>query len=155
MYNSTTREIYYTTAVQASTNVSSFTAREATISNLTMIQTNEQHSTITGATGVVNHDYSVGSVWYHSSMSANFTTNITNLPTTENRAYVIVLNLIQGATPYYTSTLQIGGTATTINWANATIPTPVANRFEVESLTIYRQGGTYRALGQYTSFGPA
>ncbi len=116
-------------------------------------QQSEANSTIIGATGVVTHDWNVGSVWYHSSIGSNFTTNITNLPTTDNRSYVVVMNLVQGATPYYTSTLQIGGSATTIRWANNTIPTPAASKFEIESLTLFRNGGTWTALGQYTSFG--
>ncbi len=116
-------------------------------------QQSEANSTIIGASGVVTHDWNVGSVWYHSSITSNFTTNITNLPTTDNRSYVVVMNLVQGATPYYTSTLQIGGSATTIRWANNTIPTPAASKFEIESLTLFRNGGTWTALGQYTSFG--
>jgi hypothetical protein len=116
-------------------------------------QTGEVVSTIVGATGVVTHNWLTGSVFYHSSIASNFTTNITNLPSTNNRSYVVVLNLQQGATPYYTSTLQVNGAATTLRWLNATVPTPTANRFEIESLTLYRLNNAWLANGQYASFG--
>jgi hypothetical protein len=39
---------------------------------------------IPGATGVVVHDFSTAAVFYHTSPAANFTINITNVPTTVN-----------------------------------------------------------------------
>jgi hypothetical protein len=101
----------------------------------------------------VTHNWLTGSVFYHSSIAANFTTNITNIPSTNNRTYVVVLNLEQGATPRYSSTLQVNGAATTINWFNNTIPTPAANKFEIESLTLYRVANNWRVVGQYATFG--
>lgn len=120
---------------------------------LFVTSTGETISTITGATGVISHDWNAGAVWYHSSIAANFTTNIANLPSTNNRSYVVVLNLEQGATARYSSTIQINGAAATLNWLNASQPTPTANRYEVESLTIYRVFNAWRVFGQYASFG--
>jgi hypothetical protein len=116
-------------------------------------QTGETVSTLTNAFGTVTHDWNLGAVFYHSSISTNFTTNITNIPSTNNRSYVVVLNLEQGAAARYSSTLQVNGAATTINWLNATQPTPTANRLEVESLTLYRVNNNWRVIGQYASFG--
>lgn len=116
-------------------------------------QTGERFSTIITPAATATLNWNDTSIWYCSSMNTNFTGNITNLPTQANRSYVIVTNLVQGGTPYYMNNLQIGGSATTINWFNGTTPTPAANKFEVESITLFYQGGAWKALGQYTSFG--
>ena len=86
-------------------------------------------------------------------MTANFTANITNVPTTNNRSYVIVLNLDQGLTPYYANILQVNGSPVAIKWLNAATPSPTANRLELESFTIYRVSNSWVATGQYASFG--
>lgn len=41
---------------------------------------------LTGATGVVTHDLSTSNLFYHTSISASFTANITNVPTTNNKS---------------------------------------------------------------------
>ncbi len=130
-----------------------------TTSNLTVAgQVSQQQiievlNTKTGATGTVTHDFSTGSIWYHTAITSNFTTALTNVPTTQNRSAVVSLILIQGATPYYSSTITINGSATAINWPNAALPTPTANRKEIESLTLLNVGGTWTAFGQYLSLG--
>ena len=110
-------------------------------------------NTKTGATGTVTHDFATGSIWYHTSITSNFTTALTNVPTTQNRSAVVSLILIQGLTPYYSSTITINGSATSINWPNATLPTPTANRKDIESLTLLNVGGTFTVFGQYLSLG--
>ena len=45
----------------------------------------ETLNTKTAATGTVVHDFSTGAIWYHSSISANFTVNLTNVPTTNGK----------------------------------------------------------------------
>jgi len=104
-------------------------------------------------TGTVTHDWFSSAVWYHSSLTANISCAVTNLPTTADRSLVISLILNQGATPYYASTLTVNGTFTPIRWATGTTPTPAANKIEVESFTLFYVGTTWSALGQYTSFG--
>jgi len=131
------------------TNVPSMTVN----GTLSIQQLQETVQTKTGATGTVAHDWSSGSIFYHSSMTANFTCDVTNLPTVANKAYTITLFLIQGGTAYYASTLQIAGAAQTINWQGGTAPTPTANKREIESFTMHYIGGAWTAFGQYTSFG--
>jgi hypothetical protein len=117
-------------------------------------QTGEAFTTLTGSSGTVVHNWlSQGAVYLHSSITTNFTANITNLPTTNNRSYVVVLNLQQGSLPYYANAVQINSSAATINWINGATPTPAANKFEAESLTIYRIAGGWTVVGQYASFG--
>ena len=120
-------------------------------------QLEEKVQSLTGATGVVTHDWSGGSIFYHRTMAANFTANVTNLTPVLDKVYTTTLLLSQGATGYYASTLQIGGTGQTINWQGGTVPTPVANKQEIESFTmLYGPTGASAAwtiYGQYTSFG--
>ncbi len=109
----------------------------------------------TGSSGSVTHDFSTGAIWYHSSITGNFATALTNVPTTQNRSAVVSLILNQSATPFYSSTLTVNGSAVTINWPNAALPTPTANRKEIESFTLLNLSGTWAAFGQYLSLGPA
>lgn len=85
-------------------------------------------------------------------MSANFTANVTNLPTTANRFYVVTFMLAQGATPYYINALQVAGTSVSIKWSGGTAPTANANRTEVETIAFYYSGSTWTALGQYSTY---
>ena len=131
------------------TNVSSLTIN----GTLFVQQTQEAVGTKTGATGVVSHDWSVSDIYYHTGIVANFTANIVNVPTTANKSYVVVLILVQGATPYYANALQVNGVSVTMKWPNAFIQPLVASRTDVQSFTLYYTGSTWVALAQLTSFG--
>ena len=124
---------------------------------LSVQQLQEQVQSLTGATGIVTHNWSGGSIFYHRTMAANFTANVTNLTPVLNKVYTTTLLLNQGASAYYASALQIGGTGQTINWQGGTVPTPAANKQEIESFTMLYgptgATGTWTIYGQYTSFG--
>jgi hypothetical protein len=119
----------------------------------TVQQIQEIGQTKTGATGTVVHDWTTGNIFYHSTIAANFTANITNVPTTADRAYTTTLILKQGPTGYFANALQVNNSTTTILWANATGPTGTANRTEIESFTLYYTASTWTAFGQLTTFG--
>lgn len=110
-------------------------------------------SSITGATGVVNHNFSNNAIFNHTSIAANFTANITNVPTTADRALNIVLILNQGGTAYLPTALQIDGSAQTINWLEASAPTGNASSIDVVTFTLLRVGATWTVLGSYTNYG--
>lgn len=55
----------------------------------------------TSATGVVTHDCSETTLFRHSSISANFTANLTNLGLSSGYAGGVTLLLVQGSTGYY------------------------------------------------------
>ena len=92
-------------------------------------------------------------IFYNTNLSANYTCNITNLPTTSNRAYGVTLILVQGSTGYYANALQIAGSSTSILWANTSTPLPTANKTEIQSFTLYYSGSSWTAMASYTSFG--
>ena len=106
-------------------------------------------------TGVVNFTWSNGSIYYISSMTANFTANFNTVPTTANTSFVTTMILQQSTnTAWYSSTIRINSSTPTLRWPNGTVPTPTSNRTEVESFTIFGDGvATWFVLGQLTSFG--
>jgi hypothetical protein len=126
-----------TVTASSLTSVGSLTS--LTVAGITTLQQiTEVMSPKTGATGVVVHDFSTAAVFYHTSPAANFTINITNVPTTVNRVTTVSLIITQGVTGYYPNVLQIGGVAQTINWIGNVTPTPSVSRNDVVSFTLIR-----------------
>lgn len=115
-------------------------------------QIQETVNTKTGSTGTVVHDWATGAIFYHSSISANFTANFTNVPTTADKAYGITLILNQGATGRYPSAVQVNGNAVTLRWSNNVVPTPSTNKIDTCSFTLIYTGSTWFVLGQYSTF---
>jgi hypothetical protein len=107
----------------------------------------------TSATGTVVHDYAISNLFYHSGIAANFTANFTNVPTTNDRSNSVSLILVQGATPYICSAVQIDGAAQTIKWLNGSQPTGTANRTEVQSFSFVRTGSSWTVFGSLLSYG--
>ena len=107
---------------------------------------------LTGATGVVTHNLSNGAVFFHSSISANFTANFTNVPTTDDRGIGVALILDQGGTGYLPTAVQINGASVTLRWAYNVVPTPSTNQVDTVSFTLIRTGATWYVIGQHTNF---
>lgn len=107
---------------------------------------------LTGATGVVTHNLSNGAVFFHSSISANFTANFTNVPTTDDRGIGVALVLDQGGTGYLPTAVQINGASVTLRWAYNVVPTPSTNQVDTVSFTLIRTGATWYVIGQHTNF---
>jgi hypothetical protein len=134
------------------------TAAAGTFTNLTasgltsLAEITEVLNTKTAATGVVTHDFSTGAIWYHSSISANFTVNLTNVPTTNDRIITVSLVLNQGATGRLPSAFQIDGVAQTIRWQNNVTPTPNINIIEIATFSLIRTGSSWFVLGQLAPF---
>ena len=114
----------------------------------------EKFATKSSATGVVTHDCSTGHIFRHSSISANFTANFTNLILEQGYATTLTLSLDQGNTAYMPTAVQIGGVAQTIVWQGNSAPSGTANGEDVVSFSILRTGASaYTVLGQRVSFG--
>ena len=121
----------------------------------TLTYTSEKLNTKTsaGSAGTVTHDLSTGSVFYHSSISNNFTANFTNVPTTNDRALGVTLILAQGVTPYMANVLQIDGTTQTVKWVNNSTPTGTASKVDIVGFSLIRTGSAWTVLGQYSTYG--
>ena len=102
--------------------------------------------------GVVTHDCDNGHIFYHTSISANFTANFTNLGLSSNYSTNLVLILDQGSTAYIPSAVQIGGSGQTINWQGGSAPTGTVNGIDAVSFTVLEVSGTYVVLGQLVDF---
>ena len=121
----------------------------------TLTYTSEKLTTKTsaGSAGTVTHDVSTGSIFYHSSISNNFTANFTNVPTTNDRAIGVSLVLAQGGTGYIVNVLQIDGSTQTIKWVNNITPTGTANKVDIVGFSLIRTGSAWTVLGQYSTYG--
>jgi hypothetical protein len=113
----------------------------------------EAFTTKTAATGVVVHNYSTGSIFEHSSISSNFTVNITNLTLPSGNVGNVTVILNQGTTPYIPNALQIAGVAQTINWQGGTPPTGNADKKDIVTFTILNNSGTYTVFGNLATYG--
>jgi len=127
---------------------------ELTLTGLTTLQqTSEVLNTITGATGIVVHNFSQGAIWYHTTPAANFTANFTNIPTTNGRVIAVALVIVQGSTPRIPTAVQIDGAAQTINWTDASVPTGNANQVDLVSFSFIRTGSLWTVLGSLSTYG--
>lgn len=111
----------------------------------------EKLQTKSNATGTVTHDCSAGHIFYHTSPSANWTINLTNLNLANGYATAVTIVIEQGGTGYYPSALQIAGNAQPFVWQGNTTPTPSTNRVDVVTFSILNNG-LYTVLGQLTGF---
>jgi hypothetical protein len=95
-------------------------------------------------------DWSAGNIfWVSSTPSANFTVNLTNVPTDNDRVMTINVFVTQGATGYLPNALSINGSGATIKWPTAAAPTPtsIAGRIDVFTFTLIRLSGAWTVLG--------
>ena len=117
---------------------------------VTLATTTEVLNTGTISTGVFTANFSTGGVFYITTApTANFTVNVTNLPTTDNRVTIVSFFVIQGATGYIPNALQIGGSVQTIKWSGGSAPTPTngAGKVDVFTFTFIRRGAAWEAIG--------
>jgi hypothetical protein len=117
---------------------------DVTVTGLTTFtRTAEVVASKTGATSVVVHDFTEANTWYHSSISGDFTVNLTNTPTIADRSYTITLILQQGATPYVATAFQINGSPQTVRWAGYGYPVGTANARNIQTFTLIRTGSSW------------
>jgi hypothetical protein len=104
-------------------------------------------------TGVMVHDFSEGSIWFHTNINNNFTANFTNVPTTNNRVISVSLILSQSAPAYIANAVQIDGVAQNIFWLSNYQPIGTTMNVDVLSFTLIRNSNTWRVLGSLTPYG--
>ena len=99
------------------------------------------------STNVLTLDWTATNISYVSSPAANFTLNITNAPTTDDRALSVTVIVTQGATAYIPSVLQIDGSGQTIKWAGGSAPSGTANKIDIFSFVLLRTGSAWTVFG--------
>ena len=102
---------------------------------------------------VSTYDISQNSIFTHSGLTADFTANFTNVPTTNDRSISVAIIINQGATGYLPTAVQIDGVAQTILWETATAPTATINGTDIARFTLVRSADTWSVLGTVTAFG--
>ncbi len=118
----------------------------------------QYHSGMVGTISISNapvvvHDFATGNEFYHSGMLSNFTANFTNVPTTGDRITTITISLLQGASPYGITAIQINGNAQTLRWKDNTVPTYGAlNSVDVATFTLFRTGASWIAIGDVVGY---
>jgi hypothetical protein len=119
----------------------------------TLQQTTEVLNNLSGATGVVAHDYSTGAIFNHVFIQDNFTANFTNVPTTNNRTVSVVLILNQTTTARIPTAVQIGGASQTIEWQGGSQPAGNPNKTDIVSFTLIRVSDNWTVLGSLSTYG--
>jgi hypothetical protein len=147
--NNTTRGTFSSTGltVVGNTSATGFTVGSDGVNTIT-----EKIASKTSATGTVVHDYTEAQIFWHTSISANFTANFTNVPTTDNRNINFTLVLVQGGTGRYPSAVQVNGAAVTLRWSNNLSPTPSVNAIDIVSLSLFYVGSTWYCVGNLAPF---
>ena len=98
---------------------------------------------------ILTVDYSVSTInFIPTAPSANFTVNVTNVPTDDGKAITIIVFVTQVATGYIPNTFQIGGVAQTIRWLGGITPSPTssAGKIDVFNFTLIRRSATWTIL---------
>lgn len=98
-------------------------------------------------------DFTNSEVFYYNNLGGNFTLNVTNVPTTNNRVITIAVIISQGATGYIPNALNINGSGISINWLNGSAPSGNANKIDFVTFTLLRVTGTWIASGALSRFG--
>lgn len=122
-------------------------------SGVNLKSTTESLVTLTNTTGVVDHDFSQSSIFYHDQLLTNFTVNFINIPETNERTISAVLVLEQSNTAYIPTALQIDGQTQTILWQGASGPSGIANQINIISFTLIRQNDQWSVLGSFSTYG--
>ena len=130
--------------------------------SLTSYVTNisELISTATIVTNAVTCNYKLGSIFYIGTPTANFTVNITNLPsiTESTRSYIIsVLYVSDSNTPRYgtgtsVSTTATIGTSVTPNFSNTPITTTVTGRLMAQQFIVLYINSTLYVISNVSAY---
>jgi hypothetical protein len=99
---------------------------------------------------VLTANYSDGNIFYLTNQpSVNFTINLTNAPTVDDRTFSISIITTQGSTGYYPSVFQIAGSDQTIKWSGGNTPTPTSTsgKIDIFTFTLIRTNATWFVLG--------
>lgn len=118
-----------------------------------ILDVQETRETINNGTisaSVLTTNFLNGCINYISaSPTSNFTVNVTNVPTDNDKAITIVVMVVQGATGRIPNAVQINGVSQTLRWVggNAPIPTSGPNKIDIFNFTLIRTGSSWIVLG--------
>ena len=103
----------------------------------------------------VAYDYTsdTAQVFFMQAQNGNWSFNISNLPTTNDRSYTFVF-ITNGNTPGYPNVLTVEGTGIAIRWAGGSAPTPSTGGDEdIFTLTLVRRSNNGGTTPAWFAFG--
>ena len=100
------------------------------------------------SSGTLTIDYTGGTNVTLSSPASNFTVDLTNTPTDNDKVINVTVITTQGSTAYIPSAFEIDGSAQTIRWVGGVTPTGTANKIDIFSFTLIRQSSSWTVLAQ-------
>jgi hypothetical protein len=116
------------------------------------IESVELLGTYSATASVIEYDFSSAGTWYQDNLTSNYTADIINVPTTDNRVSNVSIIVAQGATAYAPTVLQIDGATQSIKWLNGTYSVN-ASQTDVVAFKLVRTGATWsQVLGQINTF---
>lgn len=110
----------------------------------------EDIATASITSNVMTLSYTAANVFYNGTgPSANYTINVQNVPTDNDKTMAISVIQVQGGTGYIPSAFQIGGSAVTIKWGGGTAPTATSSsgKIDIFNFTLLRVGNAWQVLG--------
>ena len=113
----------------------------------------ESFSSITNATGDVDHNCSSTQTFLHTSISAAFVVNLTNFSLSSGESTIVTLILVQGSTGHLPSGIKIGGSSQDFAWKSSTYPSATSNVQEIITFKIINNSGTYLVLADIDTYG--
>ena len=123
------------------------TWQDESAGNVTLVQT---LNTITGATGDVEHDCTNSHIFYHSSMSDDFTPNFTEMDMSNGETTEAVLILDQGSTGYRPEAVKVDSTGSVLHWMGTSAPTASSNAVDMVEMKIMKQSNSYTTVAKYS-----
>ena len=128
----------------------SFTGGSSFTGTTDVQEIRENLTAVTLTSNVGTFDWTAGNIFYIATApTANFTVNLTNVPTDNDKVMTVNIFTTQGATGRIPGTLNINGSAATIKWPTGVAPTPTssAGKIDVFNFTLIRTGSAWIVLG--------
>lgn len=140
------------TSLQAITENGSTSTVDVNLAQVTANGFVRKINRLTGASGIVEHDVTNSTVFYHTGMGANWTTNITNLNIDGDTEIVVRLIIAQASTAYMPTALQIDGEAQTLFWTDGSVPAGTSAGFDrIDYIITKNTNGVYAVLVDHVS----
>ena len=116
---------------------------------LSVQESSDDTNDFTVVSNAITLDYTAGNVFYYAGgATANWTLNLINVPTTDNKMLSISIVHPQGAAGYYPSVVNVNGAGTTLRWAQSTpVPTSSSGKIDIFTYTFIRRSSTWTTLG--------
>jgi hypothetical protein len=172
-YNSTTKEVTYSSDITSDSNINiEINLADSTRriwqfgedGNLTFPDGTNQSTAFTGSVetftsptisaNAATLNFNSSAIFALGSNAANITANFTNIPGTAGQTISTTLIITQGATAYIPSAVTInGGGSVTPKWQGGTVPTAVINRVNIVSFTfICTATNTWTVIGSLVDY---